>query len=67
VSPFDVNVIRVGSMSSKDGMRGDAYSRCAGTRRIQFEPDQCYLDFRDWRTRQKLHDSLSGSRYECVL
>jgi len=48
VSPFDVSVIPTGSMTSNGVMRGEVYSRyCVGRRPVQFEPELCYLDFRE--------------------
>jgi hypothetical protein len=68
VWPFDVGVSRTGSLTSNVGLRCEVYSRyCVGRRPIQFETEICYLDFKDWETGQKYHDSLSGSRYECWI
>jgi hypothetical protein len=48
VSPVDVSVSPTDSVTSIVGMIGEVCSRCCvGRRPIQFEPEMCYLDFRD--------------------
>jgi len=53
VWPFDVNVSRIGSMTSNDGMRGEVYCRCVGRRPMEFQTEIFYLDFRDKGTGQE--------------
>ena len=54
VSPFDVSVGRIGSMTSNDVMRGKVYCRCVRRRFIDFETEIYYLDLRtDGRGKNK--------------